>query len=230
MHKMTCLIGALVLGLLPLCGCGKPSGQIIPIGRHPHALCPVPPADGLPAFLIGSCEVSIAEFAEYLSENPPAGKHPQIICGEKGCKPERRLEKFPAAHVSRTDAENFCYWLSEKTGRTVRLPTVAEWEHAARGGIRGAEFPWGWGSPTNNACFNAEGPVECGQYDANPFGLHDMAGNVAEWCSDSEGSELVAMGGSWAERSEEMLRVDRRALFPPDYCDADTGFRILVER
>ena len=56
-----------------------------------------------------------------------------------------------------------------------------------------------------------------------------MAGNVAEWCSDKAGNLLVALGGSWTERNEELLHVDRRTLFPPDYSDADVGFRILVE-
>jgi len=218
-----------MLGMLSLCGCGKARDETIRIGRLPHALCPVPGRGDSRAFLMGAREISVAEYAAYLSENPPAKEHPQIVCGEKGCKPRRGLEKLPVAYVTKTDAENFCYWLSQKCGRTVRLPTAAEWEHAARGGINGAEFPWGWGSSTNNARFNAEGPVACGQYDPNPYGLYDMAGNVAEWCSDSEGDQNLALGGSWAERSEALLRVDRRTLFPPDYCDADAGFRILVE-
>ena len=216
-------------GMMLLYGCGGPQNADR-IGHRKHVLCPVPAPAGGAAFLMGSLEISVAEYAAYLNENPPAKQHPQIVCAPKGCRPSRGLDKHPAAHVSRTEAENFCYWLSRKTGRTVRLPTAAEWEHAARGGLNGSDYPWGWGSPSSNACFRTEGPVECGQYDPNPYGLHDMAGNVAEWCSDNAGSQLVALGGSWAERSEELLRVDRCTLFPPDYSDADVGFRILVER
>lgn len=104
------------------------------------------------------------------------------------------LERHPATHVSFADAVNYCLW----SGR--RLPTEAEWEYAARGGLDGARYPWGdelepggahrcniWQGefPNRNDAsdgFATTSPV--GSFPANGFGLVDVSGNVWEWCQD----------------------------------------------
>lgn len=104
------------------------------------------------------------------------------------------LDDHPVVHVSYADAAAYARWAGKK------LPTEAEWELAARGGLDGAEFAWGaeltpggklmanyWQGefPTQNLCadgFESTSPV--GAFPANGYGLHDMIGNVWEWTTD----------------------------------------------
>jgi formylglycine-generating enzyme required for sulfatase activity len=100
----------------------------------------------------------------------------------------------PVVHVSFEDALAYCAWAGK------RLPTEAEWEYAARGGLAGKRYTWGDEPPRDDSklCniwqgtfpndntkqdgYDRTAPV--GSYPANSYGLHDMAGNVWEWCSD----------------------------------------------
>ncbi len=120
-------------------------------------------------------------------------------------------EKYPVVQVAYDDAAAYAKWAGK------RLPTEAEWEFAARGGLAGKRFVWGdrlrpggkWQANT----FQGEFPVQGGdsgedgfkgiapvaQYRPNPYGLYDMAGNVWQWCSDwyraDYYSTLAAQGG-----------------------------------
>jgi formylglycine-generating enzyme required for sulfatase activity len=182
-------------------------------------------------FLIGRCEVTVAEFVEYLNENGatnwPGSPQISALSGRYSARWFRSRD--PVAFVSVSDAAACCRWLSEITGEAVRLPTEVEWEYAARGGIRRARFPWGWGDPDGRACYGADAPRKVGSFEPNPFGLYDMAGNVFEWCGSAAGEQAPARGGSWSEKDPKFLRVFHRVLFPRDYRDADVGFRIVVE-
>ncbi|MDY0296023.1 MAG: bifunctional serine/threonine-protein kinase/formylglycine-generating enzyme family protein [Acidobacteriota bacterium] len=125
----------------------------------------------------------------------------------------------PVINVSWEDAVAFCRWLSQKTGKTVRLPTEAEWEKAAKGGNNSRGYTY---SGSNNvgavAWYDDNSGSEThpvGQKSANELGIHDMSGNVWEWCSDwydkdyysrsparnptgpSSGSRRVQRGGGW---------------------------------
>jgi formylglycine-generating enzyme required for sulfatase activity len=195
-----------------------------------------PPVEATVApFWMAQYETTVAEFARYLAENPAPDKlpHPQLVERNGHPVPAAGWERRPIATVTFDQAAAYARWLSDRTGRRVRLPTEAEWERAARGGIRKAPYPWGWGAPEDRAVFARDQSRPVGSFRPNPFGLFDMAGNVFEWCaadpSDADATERVARGGSWSERDPRMLRVFRRAKFPAAYRDADVGFRVVCE-
>jgi len=103
-------------------------------------------------------------------------------------------EKYPVVHIAYEDAEAYANWAGK------RLPTEAEWEFAARGGLAGKPFVWGeqfrpngkWMANTHQGHFPVQdtgddgyaGIAPVGQYRPNRYGLYDMAGNVWQWTSD----------------------------------------------
>lgn len=148
----------------------------------------------------------------------------------------------PVLHVSWRDARAYAAWLSEQTGRSYRLPTEAEFEYAARGG-RQSRYWWGSGAPTRavenltgegdlsarrrswSASFEGYkdgfwGPAPVASLSTNPYGLHDMAGNVMEWVADCWHDSYVRApndGSAWVNRGCEQ-RVVRGAFWggPPE--------------
>ncbi len=104
----------------------------------------------------------------------------------------------PVLNVSWFDATNFCEWLTRQEGGRYRLPTEAEWEKAARGGLLLADgarnpvpdrqYPWGNQPPDSTLCnfgWHVGGRTRVGSYSPrgdSPYGCQDMAGNVWEWC------------------------------------------------
>jgi len=179
-------------------------------------------------------------------------------------------ESQPAVFVSWHDANNFTQWLTGQNGGqyNFRLPTEAEWEYACRAGSDSSRY---WGEDSSRACiyeniadYTAEkqlgikSPHECddgyaatapvGTFQPNAFGLHDMLGNVLEWCSDvygvdsyvrhdrnnpqntdeSMGQSRVIRGGCWhGSASSTRCAIRRSGL--PDGMDNDLGFRVVRE-
>jgi len=99
-------------------------------------------------------------------------------------------ETHPAIFVEWDDAYYYTKWLSEQTGKKYRLLSESEWEYAASTGTK-SPFWWGFNEETGKAhCFTCKSgldprkPSKVGGFEANKFGLHDTAGNVAEWVKD----------------------------------------------
>lgn len=174
-------------------------------------------------------------------------------------------EDLPVIHVSWNDAQAYARWLSEQTGRNYRLPSEAEFEYALRAGSQD-RYWWGDGSPGSvvenltgdgdtsptNARWNVAfrrysdghwGPAPAGSFEANPFGLHDMGGNVMEWTEDcwhdsfvrapGDGSawvnpgceRRVIKGGAWSS-TPAMARSAFRLSSVDDSTDMRVGFRV----
>jgi iron(II)-dependent oxidoreductase len=161
---------------------------------------------------------------------------------------------LPVTGVSWNAATAYCAWLQTglapaRPGVVVRLPSEAEWEWAARGGLRGKPYPTGE-TPGRSILFatGVTGPGPAGSSEPNGYGLRDMAGNVWEWCADSyapgvylissldpvanrriaadlpETSEKVVRGGAW-NNEKELLRVYGRGSQPAEWCTPQLGFR-----
>ncbi len=158
----------------------------------------------------------------------------------------------PVVLVTYDDASAYCRWLSELIGRIVRLPTEAEWEKAARGGVDGRRYPWGDYIDSSHCNFLVDpvtkpqrGTRPTGIYPPNAYGLYDVCGNVWEWVSDWYGKDYYAIsesndppgppegqmrlvrGGSWVNEDVNMLRCGYRHKVPPDTYAHSIGFRIV---
>jgi len=108
----------------------------------------------------------------------------------------------PAVNVSWSDAVDYCEWLSKREGKEYRLPTEAEWEYACRAGTTTA-YHFGDAITDKDACFaKKDGPYPVAQYKPNAFGLHDMHGNVWEWCEDVYDTEAYRREGETVDVSD----------------------------
>ena len=106
---------------------------------------------------------------------------------------------YAAISIARPAAEAFCVWLSARTGKTYRLPTEAEWVHAARLASGGSAVPpERMGALAWHAGNAAEKAHPVAQKQADALGLYDLFGNVAEWVATADGSP-VARGGSFRD-------------------------------
>jgi formylglycine-generating enzyme len=154
----------------------------------------------------------------------------------------------PVTCVSWFDAAEYCLWLAKRTGKPYRLPTEAEWERAARGGLSGKLYTWGDDPPEKQPRYGElwkAGPERIGQRPPNGYGLYDISENVHEWCMDwyagdsyktapSEnpsgpinGTRKSSRGGSWRHQIK-ITRVAARSSIPPQFQYNDYGFRCAL--
>jgi formylglycine-generating enzyme len=199
-------------------------------------------------FLLAACQVTNADYERFLRGAASRSLAPPFWTDRAFSHPEQ-----PVVGVPWHDAIRYCDWLSATTGRNFRLPTEAEWEHAARGGNEGALFPWGDAPPQSlpgyaDRCADhwKTGPEPVGRAEPNAYGLFNMCDNVHEWCSDwyapgyyavspernprgpETGQRRVSRGGSWRHHVK-MSRCAARSSIPPEFKYADYGFRVACD-
>ena len=154
---------------------------------------------------------------------------------------------YPMYYVNWEEAQEFCKKLSQLTGKTYVLPTEAQWEYAARGGVKSRGYKYSGSNTIGNVAWYSDNsssstrPVATKQ--PNELGLYDMSGNVWEWCSDwdgyyssesqsnptgpSTGSRRVLRGGSWGYYAGG-CRVSYRIGNYPSYRNFNYGFRVVL--
>jgi formylglycine-generating enzyme required for sulfatase activity len=149
-------------------------------------------------------------------------------------RPPAGREEHPVVLVSQADAIAYAAWLSQRTGRTWRLPTEAEWEKAARG-TDGRHFPWGDEFDPARLNSHDAGPfdtVPVGGFPAgeSPFGTLDAAGQVYEWTTTAAGQgRAIVKGGSWDDRGCGVCRPAARHARPAAMRHILIGMRLVRE-
>lgn len=143
-------------------------------------------------------------------------------------------DQHPVVNVSWDHAQAYCKWLSDVTGKHYRLPTEAEWEFAARGGIKGKGFPYSGGKNPDSVAWLAHksnGTMPVAQKAPNELGLYDMTGNVWEWCSDWYDATkrfYTTRGGAW-DIGLRNNRIAYRNPLAPTSRNHNKGFRVVCD-
>ena len=202
----------------------------------------------LDTYEIDQNEVSLGEYLAFLQQRKqhPPDELQKLIWHviTVHSVSDQTLARWPALYITWHEASGFC------TSKGKRLPTEAEWEKAARG-PEGNLFPWGESAPTNERAMFGQhhvheipilAAVDSQPEGKSPYGIHHMAGNVAEWVQDWFGFDYYAYmpeknpagpmsgryksvrGGSWKSKII-MLRTATRSGAAPDQRSATVGFR-----
>ncbi len=217
----------------------------------------------VPSFYLGQYPVTNEEFLPFLNdqgnqeeggtnwvnlEGNYEGTRCGIIKSDAGYECSLGLERHPMIYISWYGAQAYCKWLSEKTGKSYRLPSEAEWEYAARGGIHHSPFTYAGSNQLKEVGWyrtNSHGSTKpVGLKLANELDLYDMSGNVDEWCADhwhrnydhapddgsawiagGEDSGRVVRGGSWGDDGFN-CRVSDRFRSGTNFGYGDIGFRV----
>lgn len=191
-------------------------------------------------FNIAKTETTVAQWREY--------------CQATGRRmPEApwfgQQDEHPVVNVSWDNAVAYCSWLTEKTGKHFRLPTEAEWEFAARGGLKSRGYIYsGAKTPDSVAWFasKSKGTMPVARKLPNELGIYDMTGNVWEWCADwydagyytrsgkenptgpSTGMFYILRGGSW-DLGPRNNRITYRNALSPTSRNHNKGFRVVSQ-
>jgi formylglycine-generating enzyme required for sulfatase activity len=152
---------------------------------------------------------------------------------------------LPVTGVSWLDAHAYCDWQAAQRS-PLRLPTEAEWEYAARGGLTGARYPWGNAIPAwipNGGRGPLRGPWPVTLGDANGYGVFGIGANIHEWCADWHAAEYYAQsaatnptgpptgqrrasrGGAW-RHAVTISRCAQRSKLDPSFRYTDYGLRV----
>jgi formylglycine-generating enzyme required for sulfatase activity len=187
----------------------------------------------LDAFYMDTREVTNAQYFTFCQAT---GRRLPFYWGMHEFHAGLDFPDYPVVGVSWLDAQAYAGWAGK------RLPTEAEWEYAARGGLAGRNFPVGDDIDATGANFSSLGTVRVGSYAPNRFGLYDMAGNVGEWVADrydsqyyrtspnrnpkgpTEGTYSVVRGGGWFA-GKWCNRVYVRVCLKQSWVDFNVGFR-----
>jgi|MDSW01.1.fsa_nt_gb formylglycine-generating enzyme required for sulfatase activity len=193
----------------------------------------------LDAFYMDTHEVTVGQFEQFVNQSGYSyDKWNDVAKYSPG-------DEYPMIDVSWNDTVAYAEWAGK------RLPTEAEWEYAARGGLFGRRYPWGDEITQDDANYSGIGGKDqwkynapVGSFEANGYGLYDMAGNVYEWCQDwyggnyytnlsaknplgpGTGSSRVLRGGSSADNIYE-LRLALRNHDNPHARGGNDGFRCV---
>ena len=183
------------------------------------------------SFYMGETEVTQRQWKAIMGSNP------SYFTGDNR----------PVERVSWNDCQMFIQKLNQLTGRTFRLPTEAEWEYAARGGVHHSGYKYAGSNSVGGVAWyhdnSGSQTHDVKTKQPNALGLYDMSGNVWEWCSDcfgsyssgaqtdpqgpSSGSYRVLRGGS-LDGSARYCRVSRRDGYYPGDRDCSIGFRLSI--
>ncbi|MDE6112253.1 MAG: formylglycine-generating enzyme family protein, partial [Bacteroidales bacterium] len=212
----------------------------------------------LDGFYIGAFEVTQSQWAAVMGTTIEQQREKASEYWGEDVPLYGEGDKYPMYYVSWEEAQSFCEKLSQKTGKTYRLPTESEWEYAARGGNKSDGTKYAGSNTIGDVAWfgyyddgttgndnNTTHPV--GQKKPNGLGIYDMSGNVWEWCSDwydsdyyssspsvnpqgpSSGSYRVLRGGGWYG-SAQYCRVSFRDYDTPGNRRYNVGFRVVCER
>jgi sulfatase modifying factor 1 len=189
------------------------------------------------AFYMDKCEVTNKEYYEFCAQT---GNPLPEFWGSLQFKCSLEYPDYPVVGVSFNDAIKYAQWAGK------RLPTEAEWEYAARGGLPNSNYPWGnrIDSTLVNYGKKYKTTVEVGSFIPNGYGLFDMGGNVWEWTMDNyednyytnspsqnpkgpiSGRFKVIRGGSWHSGAMCIQTFYRNGL-PASWVDFAVGFRCV---
>ncbi len=192
------------------------------------------------AFSIDAYEVTNAKYLRFCQGT---SHRLPTFWNKEGFRCGLDYPKHPVVGVSWHDAAAYAAWCGK------RLPTEAEWEYAARGGLTGMSYPHGETLHPSDGNYTKSGKgglVAVGSYSPNGFGLYDMQGNVVEWVFDfydpnyytsspsvnpqgpTLGKFRVIRGGGW-HSGPYCNRVYYRNALPPNWVDFNVGFRCVKD-
>ena len=183
---------------------------------------------GVKAHKIGKYPVTNVEYARFVEAKgyPP----PSDWVGKAY---PLKLANHPVVYVSLDNAMDYCTWLSQKTGKAYRLPTVAEWMTAAEEDEVGRRFPWGnrldllyFNGRTNIGSTTPVGIYVEGETERS---VADLLGNVWEWTLDQEGKQSVLKGGAFDTIDLGEKGLHARMLELPSAYGENIGFRVVME-